>query len=158
MLTFRMLGGVALAGDDGAEVDALLRQTKHVALLAYLALPRPGTWHRRDTLLAIFWPELDEARARTALRSALHILRRHVGPHTVRNRGTGEVGLAPEALATDVGRLRDAAADRRHADALACYRGELLPALHVDDADGFQRWLEAERVGLVTQPPTPRKS
>ena len=150
MLTFQMLGGVALAGDDGVEVDALLRQTKHLALLAYLALPRPGTWHRRDTLLAVFWPDLDEARARTALRSALHLLRRHLGPDTVRNRGTGEVGLAPEALATDVAGLRDAAAAGRHADALTYYRGELLPALHVDDADEFQRWLEAERVGLRT--------
>ena len=148
MLTFQMLGGVALAGDDRAEVDALLRQTKHLALLAYLALPRPGTWHRRDTLLAIFWPELDEARARTALRSALHLLRRHLGPDTVRNRGTGEVGIAPEALATDVGRLRDAATAGRHAEVLACYQGEFLPALHVDDADDFQRWLDAERIGL----------
>ncbi|GJG89227.1 hypothetical protein tb265_44080 [Gemmatimonadetes bacterium T265] len=143
-----MLGGVALAGDDGVEVDALLRQPKHVALLAYLALPRPGAWHRRDTLLATFWPELDDARARTALRSALHTLRRHLAPATVRNRGNDEVGVAPEALDTDVGHMRDAAADGRHAEALAWYRGDLLPGLHVDAVGDFQRWLDQERQRL----------
>src|SRR5215203_3192050 len=57
MQTMRVLGTIALLDADGAELDALLRQPKHVALLACLALPRPGAWHRRDELLAALWPE-----------------------------------------------------------------------------------------------------
>src|SRR6185295_16491056 len=41
--------------------------------------------------------------------------------------------------ALDAGRLEDA---------LSLYRGELLPAFHVADAPGFERWLDAERLRL----------
>src|SRR5437764_6836303 len=69
MIELRMLGEIRLRTDspDGVEVAALLGQPKRLALLAYLASPAPGTWHRRDMLLALFWPELDAAHARTAL-------------------------------------------------------------------------------------------
>ena len=90
MQTLRMLGGIGLSRSDGAELDALLRQPKSIALLAYLALPRPGAWHRRDLLLATFWPELTQSAARAALRSALHMLRRHLAEGTVRTRGDDE--------------------------------------------------------------------
>ena len=74
MHVFRMLGGPALVDSDGAEVDSLLRQPKHVALLAVLALPEPGKWHRRDSIVGTLWPEHDQGRARSALRSALYNL------------------------------------------------------------------------------------
>lgn len=38
----RMPGGISLIGPDGGELDALLRQPKHMALLAYISMPRPG--------------------------------------------------------------------------------------------------------------------
>jgi DNA-binding SARP family transcriptional activator len=100
MQTLRMLGTIALSSADGTEIDALLRQPKSVALLAYLTLPRPGTWHRRDVLLATFWPELTQSAARAALRSALHLLRRHLAEGTIRTRGDDEVGVDPALLVT----------------------------------------------------------
>jgi DNA-binding SARP family transcriptional activator len=72
MNKLRMLGGIDLAGADEATVDAVLRQPKLIALLAYLSMPRPGTWHRRDALLAAFWPNADQSRTepmRTVARS-----------------------------------------------------------------------------------------
>jgi hypothetical protein len=33
-------------------------QPKRAAVLAYLMVARPGPLHRRDSLLAMFWPEL----------------------------------------------------------------------------------------------------
>src|SRR5690348_10789138 len=107
MQTLRMLGSIGLTGSDGAEIDALLRQPKSVALLAYLAMPRPGAWHRRDVLLATFWPELSQPRARAALRSALHLLRRHLDDDTIRTRGDDEVALDAERLTTDVAAMLD---------------------------------------------------
>lgn len=38
-----------------------------MALLAYLSSTGPHDFHRRDALLALFWPEFDEERARNAL-------------------------------------------------------------------------------------------
>ena len=148
MQTLRMLGGIGLTGSDGTELDSLLRQPKSVALLAYLAMPRPGTWHRRDLLLATFWPELSQPRARAALRSALHLLRRHLDDDTIRARGDEEVSLDPERIVTDVAALLDASAAERHAPALAAYHGALLPGLYINDAPEFERWLEAERARL----------
>src|SRR5262245_12921902 len=40
-------------------------QPKRLALLAYLAIARPRGAHRRDALVAIFWPELDQHGARS---------------------------------------------------------------------------------------------
>src|SRR6188474_2037717 len=113
-----MLGGIGLTG-NGGEVDALLRQPKRVALLSYLAMPRPGTWHRRDSLLGTFWPELDQLRARTALRSALYTLRRHLAEGAIRTRGDDDVSLDPHLFTTDVAAMMDDIAAGKNAEALA---------------------------------------
>ena len=70
-LTLSTLGSSRLLGPDGKEVTEVLVQGKRFALLAYLALARPRGFHRRDTLLALFWPELDARRARNSLSQSL---------------------------------------------------------------------------------------
>jgi DNA-binding SARP family transcriptional activator/TolB-like protein len=145
MPTLAMLGRIGLDDGDGAELDSLLRQPKRLALLAYLASPRPGTWHRRDTLLSVFWPELDSGRARTALRSALYTLRQHLGEGVLRSRGDDELSLDPDRLTTDASRLEADLTAGRHADALARYGGDLLPGLFIPEAEGFEKWLDEER-------------
>jgi Tol biopolymer transport system component/DNA-binding SARP family transcriptional activator len=152
MIELRMLGAIQLRADnpDSVAVDALLRQSKRLALLMYLASPMPGTWHRRDMLLALFWPEHDVAHARTSLRNALHVLRRTLGDDIVRARGDEEVSLDPELVRTDVAEVWAALRDGRAEDALAHYGGELLPGLYPPSADGFMRWLDSERSRLKT--------
>ncbi len=149
MIQFNVLGEIRLHGADGHSVDSLLRQPKRLALLAYLACPAPGTWHRRDTLLALFWPELDTAHARTSLRNAVYVLRQALGDAVIRSRGNEEISVDPETLRTDLGDLLAALGEDRHADGLALYRGELLPGLFPPDSEGFQRWLDAERARLT---------
>ena len=56
MMLLQTLGSIRLTRTDGSELDEVLRQPKRLALLAYLSSPRPGVWHRRDVLLAAFWP------------------------------------------------------------------------------------------------------
>src|SRR5215831_7092633 len=150
MITLRLLGEIQLRATppDGAEVDALLRQSKRLALLAYLASPAPGTWHRRDVLLALFWPELDTAHARTSLRNALHVLRRTLGDAVLRTRGDEEVSLDPALVQSDLADVWAALRDDRAEDAMAHYGGELLVGLFPPDSDGFMRWLETERARL----------
>ena len=62
----RLLGSIDLRGPDIAVGD-LVVQSKVVAMLAYLSLPVMGRFVRRDTLVGLLWPELDQTRARVAL-------------------------------------------------------------------------------------------
>ncbi len=138
MPSFTMMGQVRLEERTGSELEAVLRQPKRLALLAYLALPRPGTWHRRDTLLSVFWPEADAGRGRTALRNALYVLRQHLDEGALRTRGDEEVSLDPEQFSTDVALLERELQAGNPASALARYTGELLPALHCTWCGGFR--------------------
>lgn len=145
MHMLRTLGAIGLTSKDGREFDALLSQPKRLALLAYLATPEPGRWHRRDSILGVFWPELDSGRARTSLRSALYVIRQQLGADAVRTRGDDEVSLDPAAIQSDAGLLGRHLAEGRAADALAQFRGEYLPGLFIRGASEFEHWLDGER-------------
>ena len=53
MLTLRTFGALDLRDAGGAPLASVLAQSKRSALLAYLAVARPGQLHRRDSLLAL---------------------------------------------------------------------------------------------------------
>ncbi len=144
MVELQALGPLELRDDDGS-LASVLTQPKRAALLVYLALARPRGFHRRDSLLALFWPELDDAHARNALSQALTFLRRELPEGVLVTRGSDEVGLDPERVNCDVVEFEDAVDGDRWDQALMLYRGELLAGLHVADAPGFERWLDAER-------------
>jgi DNA-binding SARP family transcriptional activator len=146
----RLLGGPSVWTPGGAEAAGVLAQPKRLALLAYLAAASPYGFHRRDTLVALFWPEADQGHARTALRKAIHFLRHELGPGSVLSRGDEEVGLAGAAVWCDVREFDRALADGRPAEGLALYRGDLLPGLFIADASEFERWLGDERARLRT--------
>jgi DNA-binding SARP family transcriptional activator len=148
MIRLTTLGRLELSDGEGSEFSALLTQPKGIALVVYLALPAPGTMHRRDTLLGLLWPELDQARARTALRTALSHIRHVLGQDVVVRRGDEEVGLNPHSIACDV-TLFDAAIKECEWDtALGLYRGHFLEGFFLPDAVGFERWVEDERTRL----------
>ncbi|MGH7580501.1 MAG: hypothetical protein ACREM9_10050, partial [Gemmatimonadales bacterium] len=90
MIELHTLGALNLRATDGREVRAVLQQPKRLGLLAYLAADLPRRFHRRDTLLALFWPELDESHARAALRRSLHFLRGALGADALAGRGEEE--------------------------------------------------------------------
>src|SRR6266545_543526 len=140
-LELRFLGAVSLRAGRTVPRDLGL-QPKRLALLCYLALARPAGLVRRDALLAILWPELDEPRARNALSQALHRLRRELGPSVVLTRGHHEVGIALGRLWCDVTAFHDAVQRGDLQAAVALYRGELLPAFHVGGAPDFEYWLD----------------
>ena len=143
MLHLRLLGGTSLRLDDGTPVDGLATQPSRFALLAYLALRRDALV-RRDELLAIFWPELDEARARNALSQALHVLRKSVGAEAIVTRGM-DVGVDAAFLTCDAAELERLAADGQNEDAADLYAGELMPAFNLNGVPDFERWLDGRR-------------
>ncbi len=146
MIQLRLLGAVDVRGlATEASADAVRRQPKRLALLAYLCVAGRGARLRRDTILALFWPELDEARARAALRQALHFLRQHLGEDVLRARGD-ELGLCAERLHTDVATFEGALAGERWEEAVASYGGPFLDGLHAAGASSaFDEWLLGER-------------
>src|SRR6184192_2500550 len=122
MIRFRMLGGVSLTAADGHEVRSLLAQPRRLALLAYLAAATPRDFQRRDSLVALFWPELDQKHARAALREALHVLRGAVGQGIVTRRGDEEIGLDSDLFWNDVAAFDRAVAAAEWGEALELYR------------------------------------
>jgi len=145
MIELRMLGRLSLTGADGREVRGLLGQPRRLALLAYLAAASPQRFHRRDTLLALFWPELDQEHARAALRQALHVVRDALGGDIVASRGDEEIGLDFAQVSCDVAAFERALRDGQLEEALDLYRGPLLEGFFISDAPEFERWLETER-------------
>ena len=138
-----LLGNVELtSAREGT--DALLAQPKRLALLAYLAIARPGAMHRRDLLVSMFWPEHGQEHARAALRKAVWGIRQALGDDAIRARGDEEVGCDPAVLWADAGEFDAAIEQDRLARALELYRGDLLEGFHAD-APGFEDWLEGAR-------------
>jgi DNA-binding SARP family transcriptional activator/tetratricopeptide (TPR) repeat protein len=154
VIEFRTLGVATLRDADRGTINAPLAWPKRLALLAYLAIAAPDGFQRRDKLVALFWPELDQGRARSALRSALHALRRTIGPEVIVTRGDDEVGLRTAALWCDVWDFERLIAARRHKEALELYGGPLLDGLFVPDAPGFEGWLDERRSSLRRQAAT----
>src|SRR5438445_7774719 len=148
MIEFRMLGTLHLTDAAGHEVKRLLTRSRRLALLAYLAASAPRRFHRRDSLLALFWPELDQEHARAALRQALHVLRGALGGDVVVTRGDEEIGLDFTGLWCDVVAFDEAIAAGQLAVAVDCYKGDLLDGFFISGAGDFERWLERERARL----------
>lgn len=73
MIAVRLLGPMDVRDADGQEIHTLLRQPKRVALLSYLAAATPRGFHRRDTLLGLFWPESTQAQARHTLSQGMRL-------------------------------------------------------------------------------------
>lgn len=147
-----------------------LRTKKALALLAYLAA-ESGT-HRRAELAALLWPESEEKRARTTLRSALADLRSALGSgdgmdseYLLVDRDS--LGLSAEAgIDLDLTVLRTSYELIRNSAGIArpdgeqrrellgqlrkgseAYRGEFLESFYLDDAPEFDYWVGVEREG-----------
>lgn len=148
MIRLALLGGIDLLDPANPHVSAFLSQRKRVALLVYLALAGPGAPRSRDAALALFWPEVDQRRARSSLRQALYSLRLSLGRDIVVTRGDGHVATSPAALWCDAVAFEQALKSGDEEEALRLYRGDLLPGFYVDDAPGFERWLDEERPRL----------
>ena len=147
MIELRCLGSIDLRSPERGPATRVIAQPKRYALLAYLVLANPRGFHRRDTLIALFWPESDDEHARTGLRIALSFLRRELGDDVIITRGD-DVAVKREAVRCDVDEFESALNAGDLENALSLYRGDLLPGLHVSMSPDFERWLDAERERL----------
>src|SRR2546429_7004056 len=149
MIRLRTLGAVDLKDSEGRELRPLLTQPKRLALLTYLALAGSSGFRRRDTVVAVFWPELDEEHARGSLRQALRFLRRSLGEGIIVSRGEEEIGVDRGVLRCDATAFMEACEAGRDAEALDLFQGDFLDGFFVSEAaPELERWVEEERIAL----------
>lgn len=137
---------------DGRAVDTDTR--KAVALLAYLAIT--GEYQTRDTLAALLWPEIDDERARAALRRTLSSLRAAVGENAIYVHRDG-LSLNEANVWCDATTFEAAVAGVTHHDpttpcadclprmeaAAALYRDHFLSGFSLRDSAEFDAWQSA---------------
>ncbi|NUP74486.1 MAG: SARP family transcriptional regulator [Sinomonas sp.] len=144
-----MLGSFSVVVDGRAVPDDLWKRTKAAGLVKILALAEGHQMHR-DVLADLLWPDLGAPAAASNLRKAVHFARAALGfSGAVQARGDLFVLLPDSEVSIDAERFE---ADGRAAlaaseglpEALALYRGELLPD------DRFAAWAEEPRDRLRT--------
>ena len=143
MVELRALGAIDLRR-DGTELAAVLTQSRHLALVLFLDIARPHGFHRRDRLLSLLWPGLDDSHARTALSKAIEHIRKELGESAIATRGD-EVMLDPVYIRSDVRVLEAALANSDHMRAVQLYQGPLADGFFVDEAPEFDQWLTDQR-------------
>jgi DNA-binding SARP family transcriptional activator/TolB-like protein len=147
-----ILGPTELKGSDLEPGDANLLPPKRIALLSYLAIETTDGFRRRDQIVGLFWPDLEQDAARTQLRKALFAIRESLGPEAVISRGESEIRLDPDRVWCDAVALLQHARAERWTEALALYRGELLEGLFPEGvAQEFEEWLAVRRKALRDQ-------
>jgi serine/threonine-protein kinase len=126
MIRFQMLGTLDLRDSQDREVHSVLRRPKLLAVVGYLAIARPAGFHRRDSLVALLWPELDHAHARNALRQAVHAVRQALGHDLLRARGEEELAVDGSRMRCDVRDFEAAFEAGELENAVELYRGALF--------------------------------
>jgi DNA-binding SARP family transcriptional activator/TolB-like protein/Tfp pilus assembly protein PilF len=149
VIELHTLGALELRDAEAQALHAILAQPKRVALLVYLTLATPRGFHRRDTLIALFWPEHDTDHARNSLNQSVHALRRALGVDTIVSRNGDALSVDPKHVWCDAVAFEEALEAGRRSEAVELYRGDLLAGFHVANAPEFERWLETERERLA---------
>jgi len=144
----RTLGGLDLRGPDGRELRPILVQPKRFALLTYLAVAEPRGFHRRDSLLALLWPDQDAEHAHASLRQALYGLRQTLGHDALLTRGE-EVAIADGGFGCDVWEFEEAVEGGAAVEAVTLYQGEFLAGFFLSGAEEFEQWVDMERGRLA---------
>ncbi len=145
MIKLQTLGGLGLHDARGRELRSILAASKPAALLTYLAVATPRGFHRRDTLLALFWPELDQEHARGALRQALRVIRSSMTAGALLTEGDDAIALDQDVFWCDAVAFESLLDGGKEEEALDLYRGALLEGFHLSGCPEFERWLDDER-------------
>jgi DNA-binding SARP family transcriptional activator len=127
---------------NGADTD-LPRQKRRFALLVYLAMERSAP---REKVTALFYPEVDEERARNRLKQSIFALRQEF-PGCIETRGD-ELHAHPDLVldARDFGSLAEVGEFER---ALALYQRPFLDGFYLSEAGDWERWVERKRAVLA---------
>lgn len=93
----------------------------------------------RDRLLALLWPERDAVQGRTLLNTAIHALRKELGPDTIRSVGD-DLFLDATVLESDYTRLDRHSKNGEPHLAVDEYAGPFLDGFHLPASEPFDEW------------------
>jgi predicted ATPase/DNA-binding SARP family transcriptional activator len=126
---------------------------KAVALLAYLVVT--GETYHRDSLAALLWPELDQVRARAALRRTLSTLKKAI-PEGCLFTARETISTNKKSIWLDISEFHDrlaACSTKGYAESVDCvecvahlkaavdlYRGDFLSGFTLRDSASFDDW------------------
>ena len=139
----QLLGG--LRATHGNSVITRFPSRPIAMLLARLAL-QPQRRHAREELIELLWPNVELDVGRSRLRQVLSTLRRlleppDLPPYSVLSADRQTIGLTADAVSSDVREFEQLLRQGAIAQALDCYRGDLLPGF-------LDEWIEDERARL----------
>jgi DNA-binding SARP family transcriptional activator/TolB-like protein len=144
-LVLRTFGGLSLENGGRPHLGAAAQRGR-LAILAVLAVAG-SRGISRDKLLALFWPESDEERARGSLKQALYALRRDVGEREL-TLGTTDLRLNPDVISSDVGEFEAALQRGDQSGAIGLYAGPFLDSVLLKGLADFEEWSDYTRVRL----------
>ena len=141
----KTLGTLDLENPAGARVNALLHQPRRLALLVFLSVESRKGRVRRDTLLAMFWPDTEPARASRSLSQALHYLRSVLGSDSLSEPRQNDIQVNANRCVCDAVQFLGAVEDKQYDAALNLYVGDFLPGFHAGGLPEFQQWVDCQR-------------
>ena len=138
---------------------------KAIALLAYLAvnhLGHPRERYSREALSALLWPDYDQAKAFSNLRTTLWEIRQAIGDGWLKADRDSVQLEAGATIDLDVARFRDLLSQSRQqtdpvrrielqSEAIELYRDHFLTGFSLKDAPNFNEWAFAEADELRRQ-------
>ena len=146
MLRLLTFGGLGVVHEDGS-VAPRVRPPRLALLAALAAAGDRGV--SRERLLALFWPDSDEARGRHSLRQSLYVLRQEIGRDVVVSREAA-LALDGSVVTADITEFHAALAREDRVTAVKLAPRPFLDGFYLPSAPDFERWVEAERARLTT--------
>jgi len=101
----------------------------------------------RDRLVAVFWPDSPQEKARHALSQTLYEIRQILGEEGVES--SGNTVRPAEGLWVDCLEFTRLAEAARNAEALALYGGPFLDGVYLAQTHPFEEWVERTRARLA---------
>jgi len=146
MVELYILGPTEIKSSEGNVKQSFLAGPKRLALLVYLLLKKPIGFHRRDSLLPLFWPDQGQRSARNSLSNMLYHIRKAIDEKAISNRGSEEVKLRSDTFWSDVIAFERYLKNGLPKKALKLYRGDLLKGFYIPEvAPDLDLWLDQER-------------
>jgi TolB-like protein/DNA-binding SARP family transcriptional activator/Flp pilus assembly protein TadD len=136
----RLFGGASIDGPAGP-LSGRATQRHRLGLLALLAVQRRLT---RDKLIAYLWPSSGETRGRRLLSDSVYRINQAFDGEAIVAAGD-ELRLDASVVDADVIEFRNAMTAGEYEVAAALYAGPFLDGFFIDDADEFERWVDASR-------------
>lgn len=128
---------------NGSELDGIAGHKQKFALLTYIALEGPVS---RERLLAMFWPDREDERARHSLSQALYALRRELDGDYVQVEGDM---ISARQTRLDVERFESAIETEDWEAVTELYGGPFLDQFVLTGAPDFEAWQTATRTRLA---------